>query len=466
MAEIAIVDDEEVLADSLAIHLSDRGYAVRTFYTAEAFLQNLLVREPDIVFLDLRLPDMDGLEVLEQITKNGRSISVIIITAHGTMESAIRAMKSGASDYINKPFELREIDLLVEKTLHARNLRREVEHRRERDYKSERLDTFVGDSRSMTQLLDRVGRLSGIDNTTILIRGETGTGKGMLAKAIHNLSMRASKQFVEINCAALPETLLESELFGYEKGAFTDARQRKIGLVELADGGTLFLDEVGELPLTIQAKLLRFLENRAFRRIGGSAEIQVDVFIIAASNRDLDQTVKAGSFRRDLYYRLNVIPLFVPPLRERDADVLALAEHYLDHFARKFNRPRKHLGEEARRAFMVYDWPGNIRELRNIVEMLVILSDCDTIDYEQIPAEIRKCLDVADESSAGPFSPSTVAGSLPDRLRQFERQLIRDALEKSRGVKTEAARLLGVSRYALIRKLKILEGGDPDKDLD
>ncbi|MCE5242227.1 MAG: sigma-54 dependent transcriptional regulator [Syntrophobacteraceae bacterium] len=466
MFEIAIVDDEEILADSLSIHLTELGYAAKAFYTGESFLQYLQSREPDIVFLDLRLPDLDGHTILERMMKSGHdSIPVVIITAHGTMESAIQAMKSGASDYINKPFELQEIDLLIEKTLRDRNLRHEVEHRRERDYKSDRLEAFVGSSRPMTLLLERVGRLSGIDNTTILIRGETGTGKGMLAKAIHNRSMRASKQFIEINCAALPETLLESELFGYEKGAFTDARQRKIGLVELADGGTLFLDEVGELPLTIQAKLLRFLENRAFRRIGGGMEIKVDVFIVAASNRDLEEAVREGSFRRDLYYRLNVIPLSVPPLREREEDVIALADHYLEYFSRKFNRPRKFLDEDARRAFLSYEWPGNIRELRNIVEMLVILSDRDTIDYGQIPEEIRRSLDAAEEENC---DPEHVTGmqTLPELLRRYERQIILEALEKSRGVKTEAARLLGVSRYALIRRLKLLQEGGSETDLE
>lgn len=459
MAEIAIVDDEEILVESLCIHLGRQGYTVRPFLTASAFRDYLRGHEPDLVFLDLKLPDGNGLDLLGPVMDLDKSIRVVVVTAHGTMESAIQALKSGAADYVNKPFDLQEIDILVEKMLNERLLLKEVEHRRERDYGAKRIETFIGTSPPVVQLLDRVKRLAGIDNTTVLIQGETGTGKSLLAKAIHNLSARAARQFIEINCAAMPETLLESELFGYERGAFTDARQRKIGLVELGNGGTLFLDEIGELPLTIQAKLLNFLESRSFRRIGGAAEIRVDVLVIAASNADLDAAVREGRFRRDLFYRLNVVPLVVAPLRERGEDVLALAEAYLDLYMRKFGRLKMTLGEDAKRAFLAYDWPGNVRELKNVIEMLVILSEGDRIDATQVPAEIR-CGSGGRREGAVPCGAASL--NLEERIRQCEREAIREALDRARGVKTDAARLLGVSRFALLRKLKML--GEDEQD--
>ena len=457
MPEIAIVDDEKILVDSLAIALKTKGYLIRPFYEGAPFLDYIQSHEPDLVFLDLRLPDIHGLEVLGKIKEVNEAIITIIITAHGDMESAIKALKSGAADFINKPFDLDEIILLIGKLLHEKKLRTEVEHRRERSYRSESLDSFLGESKPIRDLLHKVRMVAGSGVTTVLIRGESGVGKEILAKAIHNLSPFSENQFIDINCASLPENLLESELFGHEKGAFTDAKKRKTGLAELADGGTLFLDEVGELTPPIQAKLLRFLENKTFRRIGGSTEITVRAMIVTATNRDLEQAVTAGEFRSDLYYRLNVVPLVIPPLRARGRDVLLIAEHYLDRLSKKFGKARPILDREAEKILLSYDWPGNVRELRNLMEMLVIMNPGEEITSDQLPAKLlSRGLGLAPVT----VDPIDSALSLTDKVRIFESRLIKEALARTSGVKADAARLLGISRYALLRKIRSLEIGE------
>ena len=454
MAEIAVVDDERVLVDSLALELADRGHQVRPFYRAGEFLDYIASHEPDVILLDLRLPDLHGLEVLGRIKKTHRLVPTIIITAHGDLDSAIQAMRGGAFDYVNKPFDLDEIDIVIDKALKELKLVREVEHHRRRAAEGVRPQDFIGQSPPVRRLLETVRKLAQVDNTTVLLRGESGTGKDLLAKVIHNLSARAGRQFIEVNCAAIPENLLESELFGYEKGAFTDAKRRKTGLVELADGGTLFLDEVGDLPPSLQAKLLRFLESRSFRRIGGTGEIRVDLLIIAATNRDLKKAVDQGSFRQDLYYRLNVVPLDLPPLRRRGEDIMLLAGHYLEHFSRKFRKPLVRLSPEAREGFLCYHWPGNVRELKNLIERLVILSADQVITYEDLPTVIKESLERRNQGAPPPPAPE----GLEARLAEYERRLIREALEQCGGVKSQAARLLGISRYALLRKMKRLFG--------
>lgn len=450
MSSIALVDDEKILVKSLTIELTKRGHEVFGFYDAATFLEYLRGCQPDITFLDLWLPDAYGLDVLDKIQAVNPEIPAIIITAHGNMESAIQAMKSGARDYLNKPFELEEIVLLIERTLRDARLLTEIEHRRERSYKSDRLENFVGESEAVQDLFRQVKTLAEIGQTTVLIQGESGTGKELLAKALHNLGPFSNRQFIDINCASIPESLLESELFGYEKGAFTDAKTRKTGLVELADGGTLFLDEIGELPLYLQAKLLRFLENHSFRRIGGSKEIVINCMIVTATNRNLEKAVDEGSFRKDLYYRLNVVPLRIPPLRERGRDVILIANHYLDFFARKFGKPRRELTRPVQEALLIYEWPGNVRELRNLMEMLVIMGKKVEIDDPELPTQLRG-MDLAC------FYDDADQVSLPEKMRWFENRLIQEALTRSGGVKTEAAKRLGISRYALIRRLKALE---------
>ncbi|MGD8561770.1 MAG: sigma-54 dependent transcriptional regulator [Desulfarculaceae bacterium] len=456
MAEIAIVDDEKNLVNSLNLELTEMGHLVRPFLKAQPFLDYLKTTEPDLVFLDLKLPDINGLEVLHEVVNaTSNYIPTIIITAHGNMESAIQALKGGAFDYINKPFDLDEISILIDKALKKVRLLREVEHRRERDYKGARLDQFIGSSPPVIRLLEMVQKLTAVDNTTVLLLGESGTGKDLLAKAIHNLSARASRQFIEVNCASFPENLLESELFGYEKGAFTDAKQRKTGLVELADGGTLFLDEVGDMPLSLQAKLLRFLENKSFRRVGGTSQIKVDVLIISATNRNLESAVEDKSFRKDLYYRLNVVPLNVPPLRERGEDIMTITQHYLDHFSHKFRKPIVQVTGQAREALLSYAWPGNVRELKNLMERLVILCNDGVIDLEILPTVIQEQYAQRDAAAPGRTLPDS---PLEHKLSAFEKELISQALAQAGGVKTEAAQILGISRFALLRKIKRLFG--------
>jgi two-component system response regulator AtoC len=456
VAEIAIVDDEKNLVNSLNLELTEMGHLVRPFLQAGPFLNYLKTTEPDLVFLDLKLPDINGLEVLHEVVNaTSNYIPTIIITAHGNMESAIQALKGGAFDYINKPFDLDEITILIDKALKKVRLLREVEHRRERDYKGARLDQFIGSSPPVMRLLEMVQKLTAVDNTTVLLLGESGTGKDLLAKAIHNLSARASRQFIEVNCASFPENLLESELFGYEKGAFTDAKQRKTGLVELADGGTLFLDEVGDMPLSLQAKLLRFLENKSFRRVGGTSQIKVDVLIISATNRNLESAVEDKSFRKDLYYRLNVVPLNVPPLRQRGEDIMTITQHYLDHFSHKFRKPGVQVTGQAREALLSYAWPGNVRELKNLMERLVILCNDGVINLEILPTVIQEQYAQRATASSG----QALSGSpLEQKLAALEKELISQALIQAGGVKTEAAQILGISRFALLRKMKRLFG--------
>ena len=453
MAEIVIVDDEKVLVNSLRVGLSKKGHSVHPFYAAQTFLEFIQGKEPDIIFLDLKLPDLNGLDVLHTIERLGKHIPTIIITAHGDIRSAVLCMKAGAYDYLSKPFELAEIEIVIEKVLNETRLIKEVEHLRQRSHNMVGLDSIIGQSLPMQALKQTIAKLQGIDTITILIRGESGTGKNLVAKAIHNLSSRNKAQFIEVDCAALPGTLIESELFGHEKGAFTDAKQRKTGLLEIADGGTLFLDEIGELPLSLQAKLLKFIEGKSFRRIGGTLEILVDALIITSTNRDLDRAIFEQSFRQDLYYRLNVFPIEVPPLRDRGEDILELARHYLKGCCRQFNKPPIALSAGAEETFMKYNWPGNVRELRNLIERLVILSSGRTVTAGHLPAEMH-CR--APERPHHWDSHDCGQRNIDDIIAEIERDLVCDALQRAHGVQTEAARRLFISRYALIRKMKRL----------
>jgi two-component system response regulator AtoC len=314
-------------------------------------------------------------------------------------------------------------------------------------------DGIIGRSKPIRELKETIAKLRDIDATTVLIRGESGTGKDLVAKAIHNSTSRAKAPFIEVNCAALPDNLLESELFGYEKGAFTDARQRKTGLAEIADGGTLFLDEVGELSLSLQAKLLKFIETKSFRHIGGTSEIVVDLMIVTSTNRDLEKSLANGAFRPDLFYRLNVVPIKVPPLRDRGEDVLALADHFLVVFCRQFNKPSITLDNEVKDVFLKYDWPGNVRELRNLIERLVILSNEIRIHMEQLPDRMRPLMG---QRCAAKSICDLGRRNLDDILAGVEKELIQGALQKADGIKAEASRILGISRYSLIRRLKKL----------
>ncbi len=460
MPEIAIVDDEKVLVNSLRIGLTQKGHHVKTFGEAQSFVTYLGNSEPDVIFLDLHLPDTHGLEVLKKIKQINPHIPTIIITAHGDVPSAVNAMKIGAFDYLGKPFDIQEIELLIQKALKEARLAQEIAHHRLRSHQSVQLGSIIGASPAMQILFDTITKLCRVDATTVLLRGESGTGKDMLAKAIHNQSRRAERQFIEINCAALPQQLLESELFGYEKGAFTDAKQRKMGLIEIAAGGTLYLDEIGEMPLALQSKLLKFMETRSFRRLGGTTEIQIDLFIIASTNRDLEAAVAQQTFRKDLFYRLNVVPIHMPPLRAREEDILRIADHYLQVYCSRFNKPRMTLDDAVRGALVAYDWPGNVRELKNLIERLVILSGAARIQYADLPADLRQQLGHrphpwADGTRQGCRGDSFLKNAgLTELVDRFERELIDKALQAAGGVKSEAAARLGISRYALLRKLK------------
>lgn len=457
MAKIAIVDDEKVLVTSLAMAFEDEGYEVETFFEGAAFLAAVEDSQPDIILLDLRLPDISGLEILDRISDKNLPAKTIMITAHGDIDTAIKAMKSGAYDFINKPFELDEMILLVQKASEEIKLEGEVEHLREKILISDGDHDLIGSSEAIDGVIQQIQKVSAIPDCTILIRGESGTGKELVAKAVHNMSGEKSRPFIEINCSAFPEHLLESELFGHERGSFTDAKQKKLGLVEIADGGTLFLDEAGELPINLQAKLLRFIETRKFRRVGGQAQISVDVRIIAATNRDLESMVQSGEFREDLYYRLNVIPIIIPPLRERKGDVMLLAEHFIERYAKKFGRERLILNNQTKLAFQSYSWPGNVRELKNLVERLVIMSSGHMVTQEDLPATMQTEKNPFEKQKKTEFTKDM---NLDDYLAKVEYELIQDAIVKAKGIKSDAADLLGISRHSLKRRLQRLENDE------
>lgn len=457
MTKIAIVDDEKVLVNSLSMVFEDEGYEVETYYEGLSFLAAVEDSDPDIILLDLRLPDISGIEILGRLAEKGSKAKTVMITAHGDINTAIKAMKSGAYDFINKPFELDEMIMLVEKASDEIKLTGEVEHLRKKILVSDGEHDLIGTSDAIGDVIRQIEKVAAIPECTVLIRGESGTGKELVAKAIHNLSGSRSRPFIEINCSAFPEQLLESELFGHEKGSFTDAKQRKTGLVELADGGTLFLDETGELPIKLQAKLLRFIETRQFRRVGGAAQVSVNVRIIAATNRNLEDMVKRGLFREDLYYRLNVIPMHIPPLRERKTDVMLLTDYFLELFAKKFGRKKMILSSQSKSLFQQYIWPGNVRELKNLVERLMIMSSGEMISPDDLPGDMQLHKNPFETPKRASFSKSM---NLDDYLAKIEYELIQDAIVKAKGVKSDAADLLGISRHSLKRRLQRLNDED------
>ncbi len=457
MANILIADDEKVLAQSLCMLFRDEGHQADIALSGEAAIGHAEENPPDVLLLDLRLPDISGLDVLREFKKRLPDVMVIMMTAYGDTATVVEAVKRGAFHYLNKPFELDEITLLTNKALEQQKLKEEVVFLRKRQESSGELDEIVGQCPTMVNVFEKIRLVAKAGDSAVLVTGESGTGKELVASALHRLSDRQEQSFAEINCAAIPEALLESELFGYEKGAFTDAQRRKKGLVELAQNGSLFLDEIGEMPLHLQAKLLKFLEKKSFRRIGGTVDQSVNARIIAATNRNLQDLVKQRKFREDLYYRLNVIPVHLPPLRERGDDILLLVEYFLRQFSQRLGQSLKQLSPAAEKAFLRYPWPGNIRELKNLIERLVILCPSQVIPPEQLPAELLDNDYHANHVHSHGFN-------IDDHLLAVERQLVLEALENAQGKKSLAAELLGVSRHAFKRKLQKLEiaGGHDD----
>jgi two-component system response regulator AtoC len=431
---LLIVDDEELVRWSLRERFARDGYTVLESGTAAGAIDKI-TPAVDLVLLDYRLPDGDGLTVLRQIKELSPDTLVILMTAFSTVENAVAAMKHGAYHYLNKPFNLNDVSATVEKALETSRLRREVRLLRGSQSREYGFDAIIGASPAMLAAKSLLERIAASPATTVLLTGETGTGKDLAAKAIHYNSERASKPFVNITCSALPEQLLESELFGHERGAFTDARQQKRGLLETADGGTVFLDEIGEMTPGLQAKLLRFLEERTFKRVGGLNDIRVDVRVVAATNRDLEDEVKAGKFRDDLFYRLQVMPVRLPPLRERVGDIRLLGAHYIDRYNREFRKHVRGLQPAAQSLLDQYRWPGNVRELRNAIERAMLLADNGLLGAEDFATLSR--------------TTTTMAFRLPPEgvdLETVERQLLVQALHRAGGNQTQAGHLLGINR--------------------
>lgn len=448
--KILVVDDEHLIRWTLEQHLKKEGYEVVTAESGEKALELLPDILPHLVLLDNQLPGMMGIDVLGKIKEADKDIIVIMITAHGLLETAVKAMKLGAFDYISKPFNLDEITLTIKKALETKSLREEVRILKEQQKSSFKAYNIIGKSAAIQGVLDMIRKIAQSDATTVLIQGESGTGKELVARAVHMGSSRADKPFMAINCAALPETLLESELLGHEKGAFTDAKVQKKGLLELADGGSVFLDEVGDMAYSMQAKLLRVLEDRTFKRVGGSKDISVDVRIISATNQDVKRLMDDGRFRKDLYYRLQVVPIYLPPLRERKEDILPLAKHFIETFNTEFHKNVKEISEKAREFLVQYEWPGNVRELKNVIERAMILESEDILLLEHLPIELVSSSITAPKSdSAGMNIPMDGMS-----LERVEEELVKQALAVAGGNQSKAADLLGVQRDAFRRRMK------------
>jgi DNA-binding NtrC family response regulator len=451
------LEDEKLLRMTLRKRLEDEGYQVFEAETGRAALELIGEDEDqaDLLLLDFKLPDMTGIDVLRRVRELHLDTSAILLTAFSSINSAVEAMKLGAHDYLNKPIDFDELLATIAKALETTRLRREVRRHRNDLVRQYGITNIVGRSKATEQILMMVRKVADSAASTVLIRGESGTGKDVVAKAIHYASGRAAKPFMNITCTALTESLLESEMFGHERGAFTDAKALKKGLLEAANGGTVFLDEIGDMGAQLQSKVLRFLEEKTFKRVGGSADIRVDVRVIAATNRDLEKMARAGTFREDLFYRLNVVPIELPPLRERKDDIPDLVHHFLETFNREFKKHTRGVTPEAMACLTQHDWPGNVRELRNVIERVMILEDRDELDVTDLPEEILED-DGADTLGAPGVSAAQII-RLPEEgvsLHDVQYELVRQALERTGGNQSKAARLLRISRDALRYRMK------------
>ncbi len=448
---VLIVEDEALIRWSIRQKLVERGYDVVEAEDGAAAEAALSGESFDLVLLDLKLPDASGIDILRLLRRLESEAVAILMTAFSTIETAVEAIKLGAFDYIAKPFQIDELLRVVDKGLETTRLRREVRHLRDQLSAEYGVDSIIGRHASMERLFETLRQISRVSSPTVFIRGETGAGKDLIARVIHYASDRAHRPFTNITCTALSEQLLESELFGHERGAFTDAKAQKKGLLELADGGSVFLDEVGDMPPALQAKLLRFLEERRFRRVGGTQEISVDVRVLAATNRDLEQAIEAGAFRSDLMYRLNVVTIFLPPLRARGEDVQLLARHFVDRYAREFKRPIARVDDAVFAKLQAYDWPGNVRELRNVMERAVLLCRDDVITADDI---------ALGRTAPRPFTGDIEQMDLPpdgfdfEKLQRLERNLLIQALERTNNNQSQAARMLNLTRDRLRYRLQ------------
>jgi len=447
MRKILLADDKPHVLELLSVALENEGYRILAVNNGKEAIARVKKEEPQVVLLDIRMPDMDGVEVLRQIKEINKAINVIMMTAYGAMDTVVEAMKLGAYDYIIKPIDLEELKSLVKGALEVKVLARKVAPSEgpEEEYK---LENIVGKNPEMFEVYKRIGKVVN-NKATVLIRGETGTGKELVARAIHFNGILRKGPFVAVDCANLPEDLLESELFGHEKGAFTGAINQKLGKFELASGGTLFLDEIGNLNLATQAKLLRVLQEKRIERVGGTKSIKIDVRIITATHRDLEKAVREGAFRDDLYYRLNVVVINLPPLRERKDDIPLLVKHLLHRYQSESSGRPKYFPLETLDLLIRYSWPGNVRELENVIERAVVMGKSDAILPQDLPLEIQKTSDLSRLTL-----PSSGRLSLKERIAQLEKELITNALEESGWVQTRAAKLLGISRRIIKYKME------------
>src|ERR1041385_7276510 len=462
--QILVVDDDQAIRWTLREALQSWGFTASEAGSVAEGLAAFNAELPAAVLLDIDLPDGSGLNLLREMKRENEDAIVIMITGNVHVDNTISALRGGAYDFIGKPISLEDLRITIRNAIEARHLRREVEQVQKERAREFNFRQIIGESPAMKKMLSLAAKVAESEVSSVLLQGESGTGKDLVAKAIHYGSQRAAKPFVAVNCAALPATLIESELFGYEKGAFTDAKARKEGLFEQAEGGTLLLDEIGELELSLQAKLLRVLEEGAFRRVGGLRDIPLNVRVLAASNRDLKTESEAGRFRLDLYYRLSIIQIDIPPLRERGDDVLLLSQHYIDTIGAKLRR-RKITGPspEAVAVFRKYDWPGNVRELRNVIERALILEDADQITTEYLPGSLL--MSPRPEQSSSGTSDGSPRFVLPNEglsLDDAELSFVRQAIQRSGGNQTRAAELLGISRDQLRYRLKKLEDAQLD----
>ncbi|OQX88943.1 hypothetical protein B6D60_00600 [candidate division KSB1 bacterium 4484_87] len=455
---ILIVDDEEDLTLGYSKCLSKVGYEVKTASSGEEALDMLREEIYDLVFLDIRLPKMDGMEVLKKALEIDPDLTVVMMTAHGSVESAVESMRIGAHNYLMKGFDHEELRMVAKKALEYIKLHRENSYLKLKDRRRYPDTAIFGNSPKIRKVKDLIKVVARTPKTSVLIQGESGTGKELVAWAVHNWSARRDKPMIPINCAAIPETLMESELFGFEKGAFTDAKSMKKGVFELAHGGTIFLDEISSMNPTLQPKLLRVIESQSFRRIGGTSDIKIDVRIIAASNRDLFECVKDGSFREDLYYRLKVMEINLPPLKERLEDIIPMAKLFIEQNNKEFSKKIRGISEKAQQLLVSYDWPGNVRELKNVIERAAILCQGDMIDVEHLAIEIQNTPQKENiQVPAVPMideEPEPEEQKEPLTLQEVEREHIIKTLREFNGNKSKAARALQISRSTLREKLK------------